>query len=323
MRLGKSLIAPLTLLVLALPACGSDEPTPNAGGNNAAPAAATKVRIAGNSNAAVLPVWVGIDKGYFKDCGVDAEFTKVENISTLPAALGRSFDIALSVPPLLINAASQGLPVVEVAGATINTRDNPQTFLVAREGSGITSVKDLAGKTLGAQTLTGSTHLGTKLWLQREGVPYESVKVVQVDGPAQADQLRAGRVDAMETLAPFSTSVLKLGTSIIDPQASVAPTVSGIFWTSSTQWANENKEALTCFRDGLGKGKEFIEGNETAAKTVLQQRTELPADVVQETKLPTYTPETRPEDLKLWEDAMKQVGGFKGDVDTDALVLTD
>jgi NitT/TauT family transport system substrate-binding protein len=305
-----ALVAPLLLA-----GCGSS------GGG--ADDGATTVRVAGNTNAAVLPVWVAQEHGFFDDCGINVEYTTVENITTLPAALGKSFDIALSVPPILITAASQGIGIEEVAGATLNTRENPQTFLVAPTGSGINSLKDLEGKTLGVQTITGSTHLGTKLWLKREGIPYDSIKIVQVDGPAMADQLKAGRIDAVETLAPFSTNVLKLGKSIVDPQASIAPEISGIFWTASPDWVKSNGDALDCFHDGLTKAAEFIGDNEDEAKQVLEDKAGLPHDVVVETVLPTYHPDVRPDDLKLWLDAMKEVGGFTGDVDVSSLVVSN
>lgn len=319
MGVRRSLIAPLALLALAATACGGNSDTGSSSSEGSKEQ--TAVRIAGNTNAAALPVWVGIDKGYFKECGVDAKYTVIQNITTLPATLGKSFDLALTVPPLLISAAAQGLPVVEVAGATLNTRENPQTFLVAKEGSGINTVADLRGKKLGVQTITGSTHLGTKLWLKRAGVPYDSLQIVQVDGPAMADQLRSGRVDAMETLAPFSTSVLKYGKSIVDPQAAVAPTISGIFWAADKNWASSQREAISCFQQGLQKAGDFIRSNMDEAKQVLKKQTKLPDDIVRDTDLPTYTAEVRPDDLKLWQDAMKEVGGFKGDVDINSIVL--
>ncbi|WP_426246501.1 ABC transporter substrate-binding protein [Nocardioides sp. LHG3406-4] len=307
------LVTSLVTAAILMAGCGgSDE---GGGGGD------TVVRIAGNSNAAALPVWVGIEHGFFKDCGVDAKYTLIENISTLPSALGKSFDVALSVPPLLVTAADQGIGIKEVAGATLNTRENPQTFMVVPEGSDIKSAKDLEGKTLGVQTITGSTHLGTKMWLKEAGVPYDSINVVQVDGPAQADQLEAGRLDAVETLAPFSTSVLKLGHSIFDPQSSIAPEVSGIFWTASPTWIDKNADGLDCFREGLDKAREFIEGNDEEAKAVLEKQTGLPAEVVEETVLPTYTSDVRPDDLEKWENAMKEVGGFTGDVDVASLVV--
>lgn len=312
--------APVVVLATLLAACGS-----SAGGGNGAASKgsgkATTMRIAGNTNAAALPVWVAQDQGFFDKCGVEAKYTVVENITTLPAALGKSFDIALSVPPILIAAAANGIPIVEVAGATLNTPENPQTFLVVGPNSGIKSIKDLAGKTLGVQTITGSTHLGTKLWMKRAGVPEASVKIVQVDGPAQGPQLESGRIDAVETLAPFSTSVLKIGKSILDPQSSIAPSISGIFWTADRDWATKNSDAVSCFQNSLAKATDFIKANEEKAKAVLQKQTKLPADVVKTTVLPTYIPDVRPADLTLWENAMKEVGGFKGDVSVATLTL--
>jgi NitT/TauT family transport system substrate-binding protein len=308
----RPILAASLVATLLLSGCGSSDDGEGGGAT---------LRIAGNSNAAALPVWVGIEHGFFEDCGVDAKYTVIENITTLPAALGKSFDVGLSVPPLLITAADEGIPIQEVAGATLNTRENPQTFLVVPEGSDIESVEDLEGKTLGVQTLTGSTHLGTKMWLEKAGVPYDSINVVQVDGPAQADQLEAGRIDAVETLAPFSTTILKMGHSIVDPQAAIAPEVSGIFWTASPDWVEGNDENLACFREGLDKAREFIEGNDEEAKKVLEEQTGLPEDVVADTVLPTYTSEVRPADLEKWLNAMEEVGGFTGDVDVASLVV--
>lgn len=308
--------ATLVMTAAALAACGSSDDSNASGGGDDL----THVRIAGNSNAAVLPVWVAQDQGFFKDCGVDAEYTLIENITTLPAALGKSFDLALSVPPLLITAADQGILIEEVAGATLDEPTNPQTFLVVPKGSDIKSIEDMEGKTLGVQTVTGSTHLGTKLWLKQAGVPVDSVKAVQVDGPAQADQLKSGRIDAVETLAPFSTELLKTGTSIGDPQAAIAPTISGIFWTATPKWAKDNPEALDCFREGIAKGADYIAKNEDKARQVLQEQTKMSAELVAGTVLPTYIADVRADDLALWEDAMKEVGGFKGDVDPASIV---
>ena len=66
---------------LGVAACGGGTSTGEAG----------TIRVAHNSNAGVLPVRIAEEQGYFKDEGLDVEFTKVENIGTLPPALGKSF----------------------------------------------------------------------------------------------------------------------------------------------------------------------------------------------------------------------------------------
>lgn len=280
------------------------------------------LRIAHNSNAAALPVQVAIAEGIFEKHNLKVEFTKVENIGTLPGALGSSFDIALSVPTTVIAAAQQGIPVTQVSGATIDVEDNPTGFVIGSKKSGVTDIKHLAGKTLGVLTETGTTHIATKAWLKQEGVDPASVKIVQVDGPAQADQLAAGRIDAVETVMPFATNVLRDedAVNLGDPYLKLAPELSATLWVAKQDFAAANADVLEDFRAALDEAQEFITGNDPEAREVLKDYTGLPDAAIESAVLPTYTTEIRPDDLKIWLQAMKDVDGFTGDVDLDALV---
>ncbi|HEY7597070.1 MAG TPA: ABC transporter substrate-binding protein [Actinophytocola sp.] len=309
--------------VLVLTAAGCAGGPGSASGANSDP---RTLRIAHNSNAAALPVQVAMAEGLFEKHNLKVEFTKVENIGTLPGTLGRSFDIALSVPTTVIAAAQQGIPVTEVSGATIDVADNPTGFLIGSKKSGVTSVGDLAGKTLGVLTETGTTHTATKAWLKKEGVDPASVKIVQVDGPAQADQLAAGRVDAVETVMPFATNVLKnpeaQAVDLGDPYLKLAPELSAILWIAKQDFAAKNPEVLKDFRAALDDARQFIAKDDQKARAVLKQYTGLPDTAIKAAKLPSYTTEVRAQDLKIWLAAMKDADGFKGDVDLDALVAS-
>ena len=63
-------------------ACGS-------GGGGAAGDDET-IQIASNSNASALTTWVAIDEGIFKKHDLDVEYTKVENVGTLPRRWART-----------------------------------------------------------------------------------------------------------------------------------------------------------------------------------------------------------------------------------------
>jgi NitT/TauT family transport system substrate-binding protein len=283
------------------------------------------LRIAHNSNAAALPVQVAMAEGIFAKHNLKIEYKKVENIGTLPGTLGRSFDIALSVPTTVIAAAQQGIPVTQVSGATIDVEDNPTGFVIGSKSSGVTDIKQLAGKTLGVLTETGTTHTATKAWLKQAGVDPASVKIVQVDGPAQADQLAAGRVDAVETVMPFATNVLRdeNAVNLGDPYLKLAPELSAILWIARQDFAGKNAAVLEDFRAALDEAIEFIANNDAKARTVLKDYTGLPDPAIKAAKLPTYTTEIRPQDLKTWLRAMQDADGFTGDVDLDALAVKD
>jgi ABC-type nitrate/sulfonate/bicarbonate transport system substrate-binding protein len=261
-------------------------------------------------------------EGIFKKHNLKVEFTKVENIGTLPGTLGRSFDIALSVPTTVIAAAQQGIPVTQVSGATIDVEANPTGFLIGSKKSGVTNVKQLAGKTLGVLTETGTTHTATKAWLKKEGVDPASVKIVQVDGPAQADQLKAGRIDAVETVMPFATNVLQDpdAVNLGDPYLHLSAELSAILWIARQDFASQNSAVLKDFRAALDDAQKFIAANDSKARDVLKRYTGLPDAAIKSAKLPTYTTEIRPQDMKTWLQAMKDADGFSGDVDLDALV---
>ncbi|MDN5855784.1 MAG: ABC transporter substrate-binding protein [Actinomycetia bacterium] len=280
------------------------------------------IRVAHNSNAGVLPVRIADEQGYFEDEGIDVKFTKVENIGTLPPALGKSFDIVLTPPTSLISAKSQGIDMVAAAGATVDVPDNPTSGVVALKSSGISSFKDLKGKKLGVLTETGTLHTATLFALDKAGVSADDIEIVQVDGPAQADQLNAGRIDAVETLAPFRAGLLASGDAVDigDPYLEMAPEIGALLWGASSDWANEHPDEIEGFRKAIAKAITYIGSHEEEALQSLEAYTGLPHDVVEETVLPNYVSDVRPQDLEIWLRAMKSVGGFEGDVSLDDLV---
>lgn len=296
----------------ALSACGTGA---SGGGSDT-------IRIAHNSNAGVLPARVAEEQGYFEDAGLDVEFTKVENIGTLPPALGKSFDIVLTAPTSVISAKSQGIDMVGAAGATVDVPDNPTSGVVTTKDSGISEWKDLKGKKLGVLTETGTLHTATLYALDKVGLSADDIEIVQVDGPAQADQLKAGRIDAVETLAPFRGQLLanKDNVDIGDPYLEMAPEIGALMWGTSGTWAEQNPAELKDFRAALDRAIDYIKSNEKESRATLKDYTGLPDEVVEKAELPTYVSDLRPQDLEVWLEAMKAVGGFRGQVDLADLV---
>jgi len=281
------------------------------------------IRIAHNSNAAALPARVADAQGFFKKHNINVKFTQVEDVSTLPPALGKSFDIVLSAPTLELSATSHNIPMAVVSGATVDTEANPTVSLVASGSSGITDVKQLAGKTLGSLSPTGTIGVSTSYWLKKSGVDLSSVKVIAVNGPQQADQMKAGRVDAVVTVAPFSAQLMALPGSVNlgDPYLHLAPKISGINWAASKDWAGKNETAVKNFRAALDEAIAWIGDHDADARKVLQSYTQLSDQVAQKLKFPTYETEVRQSDLDKWLTAMKEADNFNGRVNTSQMVV--
>ncbi len=316
-----AMVATAVIMVAAATSCGDGTPA-GTGANDGASSSGATIRVASNSNASVLPLWVALDKGIFKKHGLTVNYTKVENIGTLPPAIGNSFDVIFITPVQAIAATAQGIPVTEIAGSSTDTTADPNSYLMVKKGSSIRQLSDLKGKTIGVLTAVGTLHYATLNMLKQAGVSPDEVKIVQVDGPSQAAQLGAGRVDAVETLAPFSVQNKAAGaTSLGIPFESLSDSISVIWWAAGNEWADQHRDEVKRFQAALAEAKTYIESNDAKSRDVLQKYTGFPAKVVKSFSLPAYDPTIRPQDIPIWLKVMQDVAGFKGNVDVSKLTL--
>jgi NitT/TauT family transport system substrate-binding protein len=320
MRTPSRLVAGVAVGVLAsaLAACGGTDDTTKADANGV-----VSLRIAHNSNAAALPVRVADTQGFFTKHGIEAKFTQVEDTASLPPALGKSFDVVLSAPTLEISASANHIPMTAIAGATVDTKENPTVAVVASGASGVKDISQLKGKNFGSLSPTGTSGIAADLWMKKSGVDLKSVNIFLVTGPQQPDQMKAGRVDAVVTVAPFTAQLMALPGSVNlgDPYLQMAPRISGINWAASRDWAKKNSQAVADFDAALSDAISWIGSHDAEARKILQAYTHLPDESVAKLKLPTYESTVRKSDFDLWLGAMKEVDNFNGDVDTSQLVV--
>lgn len=314
MRLRTWLPAAAVALAMVTSACSGD--SGSSGGK------VTTLRVASNSNTSALPLWVAVEKNLCQKHDLDIKFTKVENVGTLPPALKTSFDVVFVTPVQAITATAQHIPVTEIAGSSLDTTTNANSYLFVKDGSDIQSVKDLGGKTIGVLTEVGTLHYATLLLLKQNGVDPKSVKIIQMDGPTMADQLAAGRVDAVEAVRPFNATIkAKGGQNIGTPFSSLGNEISVIWWGANQQWAQSHPQVVKDYQACLQDATKYISSHDSDARQVLQKYTNLPADVAKSFELPQYDPSVRPDDIGKWLQAMKDLDLFKGDVDTSQLAF--
>ncbi len=143
-------------------------------------------------NADHAGLYEAIDRGYFRDAGLDVH-PQVPSDPSAPikeVAAGR-VDLAISYEPEVLLAHDQGLPVKAVA-AVVPT---PLTSLIWLKGSGIRDVKDLRGKTIATAGIPyQAAYLQTIL--ERSGLSTHDVNVVNVQ-QGLLPAILSGRADAM------------------------------------------------------------------------------------------------------------------------------
>ena len=320
------LLASIAVLALLAAACGGDGNESSSGSQGAAPttvAGPAKLRVSFVPATTVLPLHVAKERGIFQRNNLDVTLEQAANISDIPATLGRQFDIALATATDLIRAGGAGLDVVQIAGNTISSKANPFVQIIVPANSGITDVAQLRDKTVGTPTLSGVIHAGVLWAAKQKGVNPDSIKGVEAPSPNLPDQLKAGRLDAVEALEPFASNLKREGfVSIGDPFSAIADPLATNFWMAQGSWARQNRPAIDRFVQSLKEAQAFIEQNNTEARQILQGYTGMPAPVANSVPLPTYNFDIRTQDLGRWVQVLKDIGQFGGNVDPNKLVLT-
>ena len=170
--------------------------------------------VIGN-NFGHLPMFVGVDKGFFKKHGVDVRLKVVSTGSDMVAAMQkREVQIGDMSVTTFIKARHRGDPLRVIAiimnDATTRSFDEPLA-IVARKGSGIRtgSLEDLRGRRVGlAKEQTSDEFF--KMALSRRGMRYDEVEIENImSPPALVPALAEGKVDAIVSWEPFNTMVLE------------------------------------------------------------------------------------------------------------------
>ena len=174
---------------------------------SAAAEAQTKVSVGALRLTSSGPVFIALDKGYFREQGLDVEL-KLFTAAAQPPLAVVSGDVDFAITGLtasFYNLAAKG--GVKIIGA--QSREEPGFNLVAymvtndAYAKGFHALKDFAGKSV-ATTTTGSTfHYSLGKLAQKYGFDINSVVLRQLNAlPAMQAAFKGGQVDA--TLIPVN-----------------------------------------------------------------------------------------------------------------------
>lgn len=138
------------------------------------------------------PLFVALERGYFKDQGLDVEFIPPSNPSDPPKFVAaKKADIAVSYQHQHMLHVDQGMPLVRIA-TLIAT---PLNSLVVLEDSEIKNIADLKGKTVG-YSVGGFETVLLEVMLEKASLKISDVNLVNVNF-SLSPSLFTGKVDAV------------------------------------------------------------------------------------------------------------------------------
>jgi sulfonate transport system substrate-binding protein len=212
----------MRLLILASAAllvagCGAVETSPSGGG-------ADEVRLGYFANVTHAQAVLGVASGDYEKAVAPAKFsTKVFNAgpSLIEALFANQIDIGYVGPGPALSAfeRSHGEGIRVIAGAAANG-----VLIVARKDSGITTLKDLAGRKIATPQAGNTQDIAARHYLTKELGQKDANNVVAISNAEQAGMMSRGEIDAAWAPEPWgSRLIIENGAKLIAEEKDLWP----------------------------------------------------------------------------------------------------
>jgi len=166
------------------------------------------------NNFGHLPMFIGAEKGYFKQHGVDASFKVVDTgtdmVNALHDGLAQVGDMSTTTYLKAVHAGNPFQVIGLIMNDATNDRCDTPLAIVTKKGRGVNvgKIGDLVGKKVGlAKGQTSDEYF--KMVVRRAGVKYADVTIENIWSQfGLAPALKEGKVDAIVTWEPYVTQAL-------------------------------------------------------------------------------------------------------------------
>jgi NitT/TauT family transport system substrate-binding protein len=324
MQAKRPVAAVAAALTMMLGACGGDD-----GGGGAQPSAEERVKVAVGviPIADVAPLYLGIERGFFEDEGLDVEFQPVQGgAAAVPAVLANELQFAFGNSISLLQAQARDIEfriVTEGVQGGESDEDSTNGIMVAK-GSDISEPNDLAGKTVAVNTLNGLGEVTVKASLEGNGVDVSGIKFLEIPFPEMTPALERGAVDAAWHTEPFISQLLAAGgRKILDPFVETMPRLTPAQYFGARQYLDENPEVEAAFARAMNKSLDYAQAHEGEVRAAIPRYSEIPPEAADRMPLPYWTSDLNEESVRRLAELAGKYGVLEGEPDVDAILPKD
>jgi NitT/TauT family transport system substrate-binding protein len=226
------------------------------------------VRVADLGIVPDAPFYLGIEKGYFKEAGLDVRLEKFASAVTAmaPLSTGEIQVVPGGVSPGLFNAFVRGLPIKIVAPFGRDSATNSVDAIVVRpdlKGT-VKRIADLRGKKIAVVAASSAPVYMLALALESDGLTLKDVEVVPIPYPEMGTALANKAIDAAVSIEPFVTQYEERGVAWLLKRAGDIPALADPGWQVAVvlyneDWAQRNPRVATDFMVAYIRGaREFV-----------------------------------------------------------------
>ncbi len=286
----------------------------NASGSASAPATVTNVTLGYVPYSDDASLFYAQSSGIFKKHGLNVTLVAQASPVAVEASMASGTEqFGFITTPVLINLNSKGVSVKCVSSVDGSEPSNPandSTVLVAAKGSGITSVKDLAGKNVAEVQLTSLNSLAVEILAKKAGIDPASIHQVAIPFPQMAAALAQGRVQAAVIVAPFADTATSEGATVLThPNVDLFPNGTVTCLDAMGSYLSANPAIAAEFRAAMNESIAYSQAHEAVVKETLVKGLGLtPAVAAKQILATNWNPALNTASITMIENYMKQFG---------------
>ena len=167
------------------------------------------VRVGEVGIVADAPFYIAVEKGYFKERGIDATLERFASAAaaTAPLSAGQLEVVGGGISPALFNAFARAFPVSIVAARSRDFPGNTSDTLIIRSDlkDQIRRFADLKGKKIAINAAGSPLVYMLGKMLESDGLSLKDVEVVYMPFPDMGPAFASKAIDAGTSVEPFVT----------------------------------------------------------------------------------------------------------------------
>jgi NitT/TauT family transport system substrate-binding protein len=232
------------------------------------------------------------DSGIFRKHGLNVTFVAQASPVAVEASMASGTEqFGFITTPVLVNLATKGVGVKCVSTVDGNEPTDPAndtTVLVAAKGSGITSIKDLAGKSVAEVQLTSLNSLSVQVLAKQAGIDPNRIHQIAIPFPQMPAALAQGRVQAAVIVAPFTQTALAEGATVLThPNQVLFPNGTLTCLDAMSSYISANPTVASEFRAAMNESVTYSATHQDVVKQTLVKGLGLTATVAAKQVLAT------------------------------------
>lgn len=265
---------------------------------------AVKVRMGNLPVINGLPLYYALEKGYFKEAGIELELTKFESPNQIiDALLQDRIDFSSTSGAMGITGVAdyKNPGKLKIYAATGGSIETPNEILLIPVDSNLTSIQDLRGKKLGILGGTIQWRTITRHVLAENGMDMDKdVTIVELAPSFQIQALASKQINALLALEPIPTVIKEknIGKELIRGPAEL--TIANPLYVGAgivrVGFAQENPETTQKVLEIFRKAIKDINEDPDSARQYLKGYTPLDDSTISKAPLPL---------MKMCEDLTK------------------